>query len=488
MNFKMRKLKAAAMLTCVLVAAGSITYVNNSEKSTVMAKTISDLEDEKAANDAEIAKLQKEIDDIDDEIANEEYKQKIIQDKLDVQTANLEIINTKINDINTKIDDTQKKIDQLEIDISNKQKDIDKGMEEFKERLRAMYVSGNDSLASALVGSTDFYDMLSKMELISQVAKHDDELVTTLKTQLEQFAEAQTQLDIAQDNLNKDLEDQQSYKSEFTAAIEELNNDYQESQNAVDLQKQKKDAAKSNINQYEADNKAMDDEITRINEVAASLTAKKNNKATSNNSNNNSSSNSNNSSSDDDNYSSSNDDADDSYDEPDNSSDDNTDSYDEPDSSDDNNADEPDTGGSNFSGSLSWPVPGHYVVSSGFGSRWGSFHSGMDISDGNTMGATITAAESGTVVLAMTGCTHNYGKDYSCGCNGGFGNYIMIDHGNGITTLYGHCSTVNVSVGQYVSRGEAIGTAGSTGWSTGAHLHFEVRVNGSQVDPAGYLY
>ena len=217
MNFKIRKLKAAAMLTCVLVAAGSFTYVNNSESSTVMAKTIADLEEEKAANDAEIAKLQKQINDIDDEIANEEYKQTIIQEKIEIQTANLDLINTKIDEINLKIDDTEKKIAQLEIDIDNKQKDIDVGMEEFKERLRAMYVSGNDSLASALVGSTDFYDMLSKMELISQVAKRDDELITSLKTQLEQFAEAQTQLDIAQKELNDDLDEQKNYKAEFTA-------------------------------------------------------------------------------------------------------------------------------------------------------------------------------------------------------------------------------------------------------------------------------
>ena len=90
----------------------------------------------------------------------------------------------------------EEKIKQLEIDISNKETDINEGMELFKDRLRAMYVSGNDSLASALVGATDFYDMLSKIELISQVAKHDDELIDSLMTQLQQFEEAQAQLDI----------------------------------------------------------------------------------------------------------------------------------------------------------------------------------------------------------------------------------------------------------------------------------------------------
>lgn len=489
MNFKMRKLKAAAMLTCAIVAAGSFTYVNNQDNSTVMAKTISDLEDEKAANDAEIAKLEKEINDIDNDIANEEYKQTILQEKIDIQTSNLEIVSQKIDDINIKINDTEEKIDQLKVDIKNKQKDIDKGMEQFKERLRAMYVSGNDSLASALVGSTDFYDMLSKMELISQVAKHDDELIDSLMTQLEQFEEVKTQLNIAQQNLEEDLENQQAYKDEFSAALTELNNDYQASADFVDQQKQKRDAAKSNINQYEADNKAMDNEIEKINKIAAasykansSSSSSKNNSSSSSSNSNNSSNGSSSGSSSGSNTSNNNDYNDDYNNDNDN---DNNNDYDEPDYSE---PDEPDNSGGGFSGSLSWPVPGHYVISSPYASRWGSFHGAIDISDGNTMGATITAADSGTVILAVSGCTHNYGKDSSCGCGGGFGNYIMIDHGNGMTTLYGHCSTVNVSVGQSVSRGEAIGTAGSTGWSTGAHLHFEVRLNGERVDPENYLY
>ncbi len=461
MKNKLRKLKAMAALTCVIVAAGSVTYVNNHGYNKVMAKTISDLEDEKAANDAEIAALEKEISSYDDDIANEKYKQSILKEKLEIQTANLDIVSEKIDNINAKIVKTQEKVGQLKVDIKNKQDDIDEGMEQFKERLRAMYVSGNDSLASALVGSTDFYDMLSKMELISQVSKHDSELIDSLMTQLEQFEEAKTQLDIAQNDLDKELEEQNACKEEFTAAIAEINADYQESEDFIDLQQAKIDAAKSNINQYEADNKAMDDEIDRINQIAASYSSSSSGGGIGGG--NSDGGNSSDDSSDGDDY--------------------NNDGYDQPDT-----PDTPDTPDPGFSGSLAWPVSGVYAVSSEYGSRWGSFHNGIDISNGNTMGATIVAAESGTVILAMTGCSHNYGKDYSCGCNGGFGNYFMIDHGNGVTTLYGHCSSVNVSVGQYVSRGEAVATAGSTGWSTGAHLHFEVRVNGSTVDPAGYLY
>ena len=494
----MRKLKAVAMITCALVAAGSFTYVNNQSNTIVMAKTISDLEDEKAANDAEIAKLQKEINDMDNDIANEKYKQTILQEKIDIQTSNLEIVSQKIDDINNKIDETEDKIDQLKVDIKKKQKDIDKGMEQFKERLRAMYVSGNDSLASALVGSTDFYDMLSKMELISQVAKHDDELIDSLMTQLEQFEEAQTQLHIAQQNLEEDLETQQAYKEEFTAAITELNEDYQASVDAIDTQQAKINAAQKDIAQYEADNKAKNDEIDKINKVAASLassgsgSSKKSSSSSSSGGSSNSGSSGSNSGGSSGNTSSggssSNGSNNNSYD----NDNDYDDDYNDNDYDDDYNNndydDEPDYNEPSYSGSMTWPIPGVYVISSPYASRWGSFHGAIDISNGNTMGATVVAADSGTVILAVSGCTHNYGKDSSCGCGGGFGNYIMIDHGNGITTLYGHLSTVNVSVGQSVSRGEAIGSAGSTGWSTGAHLHFEVRVNGSQVDPEAYLY
>ena len=98
-------------------------------------------------------------------------------------------------------------------------------------------------------------------------------------------------------------------------------------------------------------------------------------------------------------------------------------------------------------------------------------HAGMDIAAGS--GTPIAAAGNGTVIYA--------------GWRGGFGNCIMIDHGGGIVTLYAHQSSLATSVGQSVSTGQTIGYVGSTGYSTGPHLHWEVRVNGSPVDPRGYV-
>ena len=122
--------------------------------------------------------------------------------------------------------------------------------------------------------------------------------------------------------------------------------------------------------------------------------------------------------------------------------------------------------------SLIRPVSG--TVTSRFGARWGRSHKGVDI--GAPQGTTIVAAASGTVTVAQY-C-------YS----GGYGNYVMLTHGNGVQTLYGHCTSLLVSVGQYVTQGEPIATVGSTGNSTGNHLHFEVRVNGVAQNPQNYVY
>jgi murein DD-endopeptidase MepM/ murein hydrolase activator NlpD len=121
------------------------------------------------------------------------------------------------------------------------------------------------------------------------------------------------------------------------------------------------------------------------------------------------------------------------------------------------------------SGNFIWPVNGTFT--SGFGMRWGRLHAGIDIAAPS--GTPIRAADSGTVQLA--------------GWQGGYGNYTCIGHGGGVSTCYGHQSSIGVSTGQSVSQGQVIGAVGSTGHSTGPHLHFEVRINGSPVDPMGYL-
>jgi murein DD-endopeptidase MepM/ murein hydrolase activator NlpD len=121
------------------------------------------------------------------------------------------------------------------------------------------------------------------------------------------------------------------------------------------------------------------------------------------------------------------------------------------------------------SGQFIWPINGTFT--SPFGYRWGRLHAGIDLAAPE--GTPIRAADDGTVILA--------------GWTGGYGNYTCISHGGSISTCYGHQSRLGTSAGANVSKGQVIGYVGNTGHSFGAHLHFEVRINGNPVDPMGYL-
>jgi murein DD-endopeptidase MepM/ murein hydrolase activator NlpD len=116
-----------------------------------------------------------------------------------------------------------------------------------------------------------------------------------------------------------------------------------------------------------------------------------------------------------------------------------------------------------------WPV--HGVLTSYFGWRWGRMHEGIDLAVGS--GTPVVASAAGTVIHA--------------GWMGGYGNLVVVDHGGGVATAYGHNTSVTVGVGQQVAQGQLIAYSGNTGNSTGPHVHFEVRINGAAVDPLGYL-
>ena len=118
---------------------------------------------------------------------------------------------------------------------------------------------------------------------------------------------------------------------------------------------------------------------------------------------------------------------------------------------------------------FTWPTSGQ--ITSGFGPRWGRMHQGLDIAA--PTGRPITAAKSGTVIMA--------------GWSGGYGQLVVIDHGGGLATAYAHQSRIAVKTGDPVTQGGLVGFVGSTGRSTGPHLHFEVRVNGAARDPLPYL-
>lgn len=133
---------------------------------------------------------------------------------------------------------------------------------------------------------------------------------------------------------------------------------------------------------------------------------------------------------------------------------------------------------------FTWPCPGFYYLSSLWNENRVTYnHGAIDIAGAGIMGKAVIAADDGTVIGAFNGCKHNWGKSASCGCGGGYGNYVMIEHGNGKMTVYGHFTIGVVEIGDTVKKGQTIGFVGSTGNSTGPHLHFECRLNGVKYNP-----
>ena len=139
---------------------------------------------------------------------------------------------------------------------------------------------------------------------------------------------------------------------------------------------------------------------------------------------------------------------------------------------------------------LQWPISGYFNVSSHFGPRWGTNHNGIDIAGGGISGQPIRAIADGYVTLVYNGCSHNYKKSGNC-CGNGYGNYCTVNHGslniNGSSAnyvaYYAHASKIIVSNGQYVKQGQVLGYVGTTGWSTGYHLHLGILRNGGWINP-----
>ena len=484
----------STILAAVLLMAGMSTANLPIRDMSVSAKTLAELQDERQANETKIAEKQKKLDSLQSNMNENEQYQKTLKEKIALQQENLDIVSEELKRIGTSSSETEDAIAQAEDDITVMEADIAIGLDEFKMRLRAMYVQGNDSLASALVGATDFYDLLSKYELMSRVANHDNDLVNTLKDKLETCNEKKAQLEKQQESLSKQQSDQQAKKDEFSAALMDLQDTYSETSDAQEQMEREKESLNADVSTLEKQNAELDAEEAEIKAAIAKAAeeqkrkeeeARKQKEAAEaaaaaqrqqeaqqqNNSSSNSNSNSNSSGNSNSNSNSSNN----------NSSSDNNNSNTTP-STDNNNS-----SGGNSSAGFTWPCPGFYTISSGYESRWGTFHGALDIAGGND-GAAVVASRGGTVVVAVSGCPHNYGKSSSCGCGGGYGNYVVIQHDGTYSTLYGHMASLTVSVGDTVSQGQTIGYVGSTGFSTGAHLHFEVRVNGSKVNPADYLY
>lgn len=390
--------------------------------TTVSAEdSISDLEQQLQQLEQENQKYQKILDDTKSDIAEkEEYKSALV---------------SKVQVLDEKIAVTREKISSLNDDIKEKQDAYDKGLSEVEDqfdalanRLRILYMSGNATDLEIIFGAKDFSDLIDKMELVKSLANSDKELISEIQTKLDELSTKKKSLEADK----KDLETQQaslkSDQDEFNKLISDndeiLKNLYasnSEAQNSLESAALQSDEIEAKISQYYAAQKAAAEHAAQASQSSSSS-------------------------------------------------------------------------GSSSSGSSSvivpsgsgfaWPTPGFtYLSSEWYEDREVYNHGGIDIAGAGIMGTPVVAAADGTVIASNSSCTHNWGKSYSCGCGGGYGNYVMISHAGGKMTVYGHLTSLTVSTGQTVSRGQVIGYVGSTGNSTGPHLHYECRLNGVRYNP-----
>ena len=487
----------AAVLACVC-AAGVLQYPG--KPRTAQAVTIAELEATREMNNRKIQAYEEKLKQYSADQKQEQAYQTLLSQKIAMIEGNLQILDTEMEGIKANLAQLDAEIAALDDTITQQEKDLDKGLREFKLRLRAMYVSGNDSLASALVGATDFYDLLSKYELIACVARHDDELIKSLKSELTEYNTNLEALETQKAAAEQAKQERDAKLAEMKSSMAELQKSYAESQAEQQRIEEEKKNANASIEDLEEKNRLADEAEAEIFEAiqraaeearrraieeeaarraaeeAARLAAEEAARQAASEA------------------------AQQAANEkqkaladaaasakaavpettPFAAASPDVKSFDTP-TADTAPASTVDYSDSSFG----WPCPGHFYVSSTYGYRWGSLHKGIDISQNK--GADVVASKSGKVIRAVSSCTHNYGKSSNC-CGNGYGNHVIIMHDDGTySTLYGHMERIVVSVGDSVKKGDTIGYVGSTGYSTGFHLHFEIRKNGTPIDPSGYL-
>jgi murein DD-endopeptidase MepM/ murein hydrolase activator NlpD len=360
-----------------------------------------------------------------------------------------------------------------------------------------MYIAGSGSYTDILVGTSDFYDMLMRIELIKRVANYDNDMIDGLIALKDQYESEQEELNAQKAELEADLDSLSERREKQQAQMTKLEGLYSESEKSLEELEEDRKLYEDNLEELEKEQEEFEESLQKLYEEQEAIKKKEEEEAAkkakeeeerkkkeaeeAERKKQEEAAKQQNSSTD--------------SDSSDNTDKTDTGSTDSNTNSDTNSNTDNNQGGGNTNSDygyvdksrFTWPVPGYYHISYGVGWRWGAYHKGIDIYSANIRGANIIAADAGTVILVSNTCTHDYGKNYSCGCGGGYGNYCIIDHGDGYWTLYGHSEGITVKQGQTVKKGTVLGTVGSTGHSTGPHLHFEVRKDGVAQNPSNYV-
>lgn len=335
----------------------------------------------------------------------------------------IKLTKEEITTVTAYIDRLQDQIDVKTTELDAAIKALDSKKERFSETVRTTYEQGETSYLEVLLNASNFSDLLSRLEIVSAIMDDNKKIVA-------EYTAAKEDIQQKRDDLQATQDEQVQYQENLKYKAEELKSS-EEQQKA--LQQSLQAYQKEQKAEYERITSEMDTVSDQIAEqsrkeaaaaAAAAAAAKKKGGSSSSSTTTTTSS-----------------------------------------------------GATRYSGTFTWPLPGYTNNSSAYGWRvhpiFGTrkFHKGEDIPA--PTGTPIVAAASGTVTTA--------------GWVSGYGNYTVINHGGGVMTAYGHQSAIHVSVGQTVTAGQTIGLVGSTGNSTGPHLHFEVYVNGSTQNPMSYF-
>lgn len=366
-----------------------------------------------------IKEAQKELDSLNDQVADKKAysdalmkKIDLLQDKLDALESNRDDLQNEIDAVQKRIDETQANINKAEKEIEKKEQEFDGVYEEYCQRLRAMYISGNVSMLEVLLESGDISSILTRAEMVKSVSEQDSATLDDLMTKMEEInkereelANNKIQLGKDKDSLNSRKQELQKSIDEYNSSKAELNAEVEECNAALASLDDKRSEVKETLNVNQEQKRQIEAEINNA------LSGSGSNKPGSGNYN-------------------------------------------------------PGTG------QLAYPTS-YRQISAGYPNYSnGSYHGGVDWPC--PTGTAVHASDSGVVVIAKK-LTYSYGQ------------YILIDHGNGLSTLYAHNSSLVVGVGDKVSKGQIIAYSGESGNATGPHVHFEVRLNGTRVNPMSYL-
>lgn len=461
-------LKVFTFLICSAVSAGVIVNFPSQENS---AKTIPEIQEERKQNEEKIAEYEKQISDLSQNLSDEQEVQQVLSEQIVLIQQNISLLNQELEKLENDITSTNDNIEFLDYSITEHQKQIDESIEVFKKRLCAMYMTGNhDNMISVVLGSESFYDMMTRLKVVNNMAEYDEKLISDILNDINNLEKDRKDLETEKQSLEAKLAEQKTKKSEKTSEIQSLNEKMEYSKAVVEqitaqqnkIQNSKEDAEKLR-EEFDKQEQEIQDEIRRKAEEAQKKYEEEQRRKQ--------------------------------QEELKRKQEELLKKQQEeqeklyqkwlenqvPPQNESMPIPEP------SEQPYVWPAPNYYYITSYYGEREGLQHRGIDVGDADINGADVVAVRDGIVISVNNSCEHNYGKDGSCGCGGDFGNYVIISHDGTYSTIYAHMAYTTVSVGDYVQQGQKIGAVGSTGWSTGPHLHFELRVNGVDVNPLDYI-